>query len=169
MAFWENDHGKYGDYIGHYSSGKDIRLYGMAESLLGFSGGWGCPGRRNTALSRYDSRWPSGHWTPLRRPQLAIVGRNGSGKTTFIKLMCRLYDPTEGTILLNGVDIRKYDYDEYMSIFSIVFQDFRLFGFRLAEGYITEFHEIFIVVPFLHSEGALVHGVGDVQVGEIPL
>ena len=39
----------------------------------------------------------------------------------------------------------------------------------IAEGYITEFHEIFIVVPFLHSEGALVHGVGDVQVGEIPL
>ena len=66
--------------------------------------------------------------------KLAIVGKNGSGKTTFIKLMCRLYDPTEGQILLNGVDIRKYDYDEYMSIFSIVFQDFRLFGFRLGEN-----------------------------------
>ena len=37
-----------------------------------------------------------------------MVGMNGSGKTTFIKLLCRLYDPTEGVILLNGIDIRKY-------------------------------------------------------------
>ena len=47
--------------------------------------------------------------------RLAVVGQNGSGKTTFIKLLCRLYDPTEGTILLNGIDIRKYDYREYIS------------------------------------------------------
>ena len=65
--------------------------------------------------------------------KLAIVGENGSGKTTFIKLLCRLYDPTEGEILLNGVNIKKYDYDEYMSIFSVVFQDFKLFSFKLGE------------------------------------
>ena len=58
--------------------------------------------------------------------RLAIVGENGSGKTTFIKLLCRLYDPTEGQILLNGIDIRKYRYDDYMNIFSVVFQDFQL-------------------------------------------
>lgn len=66
--------------------------------------------------------------------KLAVVGLNGSGKTTFIKLLCRLYDPTEGTILLNGVDIRKYDYDEYMSLFSVVFQDFRLFSVSLGQN-----------------------------------
>lgn len=66
--------------------------------------------------------------------RLAVVGMNGSGKTTFIKLLCRLYDPTEGVILLNGVDIRKYDYDEYLSIFSVVFQDFRLFAFSLGQN-----------------------------------
>lgn len=66
--------------------------------------------------------------------KLAVVGRNGSGKTTFIKLMCRLYDPTEGEILLNGVNIRKYDYDEYLSIFSVVFQDFGLFSFSLGQN-----------------------------------
>lgn len=66
--------------------------------------------------------------------KLAVVGRNGSGKTTFIKLMCRLYDPTEGEILLNGVDIRKYDYEEYMSLFSVVFQDFALFSFGLGQN-----------------------------------
>ena len=58
--------------------------------------------------------------------RLAIVGENGSGKTTFIKLLCRLYDPQEGQILLNGIDIRKYRYDDYMEIFSVVFQDFKL-------------------------------------------
>jgi len=66
--------------------------------------------------------------------RLAVVGMNGSGKTTFIKLLCRLYDPTEGEILLNGIDIRKYDYRNYLSIFSVVFQDFKLFGFGLGEN-----------------------------------
>lgn len=66
--------------------------------------------------------------------KMAIVGKNGSGKSTFIKLLCRLYDPTEGEILLNGIDIRKYDYDEYRRIFSVVFQDFRLFSFSVAQN-----------------------------------
>lgn len=238
--------GKYYDYIGHYSSGKDIRLYDMAKSLLNFNTdirvqfhrlslklNWklatlkaadvalshvlrlcvylillyaalsgeitiGSIARyvscvmlllaaaseavtnvqktivNHTYLKRYFSyldipnsmyqgsltvekrddneyfvefrdvsfRYPNRSEYALRHvnlkfkigEKLAIVGKNGSGKTTFIKLMCRLYDPTEGEILLNGVDIRKYDYDEYMSIFSIVFQDFRLFGFRLGEN-----------------------------------
>ena len=63
-----------------------------------------------------------------------IVGVNGSGKTTFIKLLCRLYDPTEGVIKLNGVDIREFDYDSYMRFFSIVFQDFKLFSFTLGQN-----------------------------------
>jgi ATP-binding cassette subfamily B protein len=66
--------------------------------------------------------------------RLAVVGRNGSGKTTFIKLLCRLYDPTEGEILLNGIDIRKYNYAEYLSVFSVIFQDFKLFAFPLGQN-----------------------------------
>ena len=66
--------------------------------------------------------------------RLAIVGENGSGKTTFIKLLCRLYDPQEGEILLNGIDIRKYRYDDYMGIFSIVFQDFQLISQSLGSN-----------------------------------
>lgn len=85
------------------------------------------PNTENYALRHVNLKFKIGE-------KLAVVGVNGSGKTTFIKLMCRLYDPTEGEILLNGVNIKKYDYDEYMSIFSIVFQDFRLFGFRLGEN-----------------------------------
>lgn len=66
--------------------------------------------------------------------RLAIVGENGSGKTTFIKLLCRLYDPQEGQILLNGIDIRKYDYRDYMNIFSVVFQDFQLISQPLGSN-----------------------------------
>ena len=66
--------------------------------------------------------------------RLAVVGMNGSGKTTFIKLLCRLYDPTEGEILLNGIDIRKYRYDDYMKIFSVVFQDFQLLALPLGQN-----------------------------------
>lgn len=68
------------------------------------------------------------------KDKLAVVGKNGAGKTTFIKLLCRLYDPTEGYITLNNIDIRKYDYIEYMSLFSVVFQDFGLFAFSLKEN-----------------------------------
>ena len=85
------------------------------------------PGTENYALRNLDLKLTVGR-------RLAVVGMNGSGKTTMIKLLCRLYDPTEGVITLNGVDIKQYDYQEYMNIFSVVFQDFRLFGFSLGEN-----------------------------------
>ena len=66
--------------------------------------------------------------------KLSIVGENGAGKTTFVKLLLRLYDPTEGRILLNGIDIREFDYDEYQNLMAAVFQDFRLFSFTLKEN-----------------------------------
>lgn len=66
--------------------------------------------------------------------KLAVVGMNGSGKTTFIKLLCRLYDPDEGEILLNGINIQKYKYDEYMDIFSVVFQDYELLSLPLGQN-----------------------------------
>ncbi len=65
---------------------------------------------------------------------LSIVGLNGAGKTTFIKLLCRLYDPTEGEILVNGINIKEYDYKQYMSLFAPVFQDFKLFAFPIEEN-----------------------------------
>ena len=66
--------------------------------------------------------------------RLAVVGENGSGKSTFIKLLCRLYDPTEGEILLNGIDIRKYQYPDYIALFSVVFQDFHLLALPLGQN-----------------------------------
>ena len=69
--------------------------------------------------------------------RLAVVGMNGSGKTTFIKLMCRLYDPSEGEVLMNDFNIRKYDYRQYLDIFSVVFQDYRLLALPLGTNIAT--------------------------------
>ena len=66
--------------------------------------------------------------------RLAVVGMNGSGKTTFIKLMCRLYDPTEGEIYMNDFNIRKYDYRQYLDLFSVVFQDYSLLALPLGNN-----------------------------------
>ena len=66
--------------------------------------------------------------------KLAVVGLNGAGKTTLVKLLCRLYDPTEGQILLNGIDIRKYKYEDYLQVFAVVFQDFQLLAFPLGQN-----------------------------------
>ena len=65
---------------------------------------------------------------------LSVVGLNGAGKTTFIKLLCRMYDVTEGAILVDGTDIREYSEEEYRKLFSVVFQDFAIFAFSLKEN-----------------------------------
>ncbi len=85
------------------------------------------PGSEAYALSHISMKFKIGE-------RLAVVGENGSGKTTFIKLLCRLYDPTEGVILLNGIDIRKYRYEDYLSVFSVVFQDFHLLALPLGQN-----------------------------------
>lgn len=65
---------------------------------------------------------------------IAIVGENGAGKTTFIKLICRLYDVTEGEILLNGKNIKEYKWEEYTQLLAVVFQDFKLLAFSIREN-----------------------------------
>lgn len=85
------------------------------------------PGREEYALRHFSLKLRIGE-------RMAVVGKNGSGKTTMIKLLCRLYEPTEGVIYLNGVDVRKFDYSEYMRLFSVVFQKFSLFDYSIAEN-----------------------------------
>lgn len=85
------------------------------------------PGTEHYALRHFSMKLQVGE-------KLAVVGMNGSGKTTMIKLLCRLYDPDEGEILLNGVDIRKFRHEEYSKLFSVVFQDYQLFSFLLGEN-----------------------------------
>ena len=85
------------------------------------------PGSEQYVLRDINLKWRIGE-------KMALVGRNGCGKSTLVKLLCRLYDPTKGEITLNGVDIRKYNYEEYMALFSVVFQDSKLFSFSVAEN-----------------------------------
>lgn len=89
------------------------------------------PNTENYAIKNLNLKFKVGD-------RIAVVGMNGSGKTTMIKLLCRLYDPTEGYITLNGIDIQKYDYEDYLDLFSVVFQDFRLFSFSVGENVSAE-------------------------------
>lgn len=66
--------------------------------------------------------------------KIALVGENGAGKSTLIKLISRLYQPSEGQILLNGKDISDYNISSYRHTVSIVFQDFQMFAFSIAEN-----------------------------------
>lgn len=65
---------------------------------------------------------------------LSIVGKNGAGKTTFIKLLCRLYEVTEGEILVNGVNINHIEYSKYLDLLSVVFQDYKLMAFSIKDN-----------------------------------
>lgn len=85
------------------------------------------PNSEQYALRDVNLKWRIGE-------KMALVGKNGCGKSTLVKLLCRLYDPTEGEITLNGIDIRKYKYEDYMALFSVVFQDSELFSFSIAEN-----------------------------------
>ena len=66
--------------------------------------------------------------------KLSVVGENGAGKTTFVKLLCRIYDPTEGAIFLDGVNIKDIEYERYMDLFSTVFQDYKLYALSLKDN-----------------------------------
>lgn len=85
------------------------------------------PGAEDFALRNLDLTLVPGE-------RLAVVGLNGSGKTTMVKLLCRLYDPTEGDILLDGVNIKEYDYEQYIALFSVVFQDYIIFPLWLGQN-----------------------------------
>lgn len=85
------------------------------------------PGQAEFALEHMS-------FTVHSREKISIVGENGAGKSTLVKLLMRLYDPTEGEILVNGIDIRQYDYEEYLSMFAPVFQDYKLFAFTVGEN-----------------------------------
>ena len=65
---------------------------------------------------------------------MALIGENGQGKTTIVKLITRLYDPTEGEILLDGVDLREYDLADLHSEIGVIFQDFMRYEMTAREN-----------------------------------
>lgn len=85
------------------------------------------PGAENYALSDLSICLKAGE-------KLAVVGLNGAGKTTFVKLLCRLYEPTEGCIYLNGKNIAEYELKEYWKLLAPVFQEDESFAFSIAQN-----------------------------------
>lgn len=70
--------------------------------------------------------------------KISIVGPNGAGKTTFIKLLCGFYQPTKGKILINGIDISRAPYGELIEHISAIFQDFKIFSFKLQDNVVMD-------------------------------
>lgn len=87
------------------------------------------------------------------REHVAMVGLNGSGKTTCVRLLLRLYKPDRGKILLNGKDIWEYNLDEYWKFMSVVFQDFKLFSFNLKQNLLGNEEENAAIWQVLHEMG----------------
>ncbi|MDE6710194.1 MAG: ABC transporter ATP-binding protein/permease, partial [Oscillospiraceae bacterium] len=99
---------------------------------------------RNVSYTYYKADEPTIKnlsFTLHKGERLALVGLNGAGKTTIIKLMCGLYDPTEGEILLNGKPVNAYNRDEYFTLFSAVFQDINELPVSIAENISGESYE----------------------------
>lgn len=107
---------------GHLPMPKDM-AYEIAFNNVSFR----YPNAKSNTLEHINVTIKSGE-------KVSIIGKNGAGKTTFVKLLTRLYQPTEGTITLNGIDIETLKYEDYMSQMAAVFQDYRLFGITVEEN-----------------------------------
>jgi ABC-type multidrug transport system fused ATPase/permease subunit len=103
-------------------------------------------GRFKISFKNVSFRYPNSSEDALKNvsidiakgEKLFIAGVNGAGKTTFIKLLLRLYNPTKGEILVNGVNVKDIRHDEYIKLFGVVFQDFQLFAFSVADNIVLD-------------------------------
>jgi ATP-binding cassette subfamily B protein len=125
-------------FFGHYS-----RLLALSEPLTRLIPACAMrPLRRGIELRGVSFRYTDAHPWILRGVDLvipagervALVGRNGAGKTTVVKLICRLYEPSEGEILWDGIDIRRFDPEEYRARLGVLFQDFIRYELRAFEN-----------------------------------
>lgn len=107
---------------GIYSK-EDVKDYTIEFKDVSFA----YPGKKESTLKNVSITIKSGE-------KLSIVGLNGAGKTTFIKLLARLYEPTSGCIMVGGINIKDIKYEEYMKALAIVFQDFKLLSYSIREN-----------------------------------
>ncbi len=105
-----------------------------------------------------SERWAVRHLTFAIAPgeRVALVGENGAGKTTLTKLLARLYDPSEGRILLDGIDLREYDLADVRRTIGVIFQDFVRYDMRFDEN--VGVGEVDAVRGYLDAATATEHG-----------
>lgn len=115
------------EYEGHIAEDENAPVVPSFQKLELKNMTFGYEGQENPALSNVNLTVSVGE-------KIAIVGHNGAGKTTLIKLLQRLYDPSEGEILINGENIKNYRLSSYRNLFGTVFQDYRLFATTVAEN-----------------------------------
>ena len=99
----------------------------IRDGVVFESVGFRYPDKESWALRNVSLRIGAGE-------RVALVGENGAGKTTLVKLLARLYDPTEGRILLDGIDLREYDVDELRRVIGVIFQDFVRYDLNVREN-----------------------------------
>jgi len=127
-------------YLGHLTPFAEfIDIPGSEEKT---SGGLGLDGIRTIEFKNVTFKYPSTDRYVLKNvsfriekgERISIVGLNNAGKTTIVKLICRLFEPDEGEILVNGININRYRLREYLDQIATVFQDFKLFPFTIEQN-----------------------------------
>jgi ATP-binding cassette subfamily B protein len=128
-SMYLNDLFEFFDLQPHIQSVKNARMFprSMNKGLTFENVGFRYPNTDTWALREVSFELSRGE-------KLALVGENGAGKTTLVKLLARLYDPSEGKILLDGIDLREYDLDEVRREIGIIFQDFVHYQMTAAEN-----------------------------------
>jgi len=117
------------------NTGADKPVEGESEPFIEFRNvSFKYPNQTDYAIKDFSCKIDYGE-------HIAIVGDNGAGKSTFVKLLLRLYDPTDGAIYYKGKNIKEYDYDSYQEIFAPVFQDYVLNAFSIRENLIFDYTE----------------------------
>ena len=137
------------DYEVQIAEDENAPVVPTMKSLQLRNVGFSYEGQKNAALQNVNLTIEAGE-------KIAIVGHNGAGKSTLIKLLLRLYDPSEGEILLNGENIQNYRLSSYRGLYGTVFQDYRLFATEIAENvmlrsHLTEDDERIVEEALLHS------------------
>lgn len=128
-------------YVGDYREFERLAAHAGAEREV-ISGENPTDGRYDIEFVDVSFKYPNTDRFVLRHvnikikagERLSVVGYNGAGKSTFIKLICRLYEPTEGEIFVNGIRAADIPLSEYYQLLGVVFQDFSLFGFSVNEN-----------------------------------
>ena len=117
------------------NTGTDKPVEGESEPFIEFRNvSFKYPNQTDYAIKDFSCKIDYGE-------HIAIVGDNGAGKSTFVNLLLRLYDPTDGAIYYKGKNIKEYDYDSYQEIFAPVFQDYVLNAFPIRENLIFDYNE----------------------------